>query len=127
MIDELIGTEFADYDTHLIYEVYNEVRLAKTDDEWNAQATNSKKAQKIMNEYAQAAVNAIRAVDKGYNESRFIFVPGYAASLAYDIDNGDIEGVLGTIAGDDTLLMILAEDANRQEIKHILEPIISSL
>lgn len=53
--------------------------------------------------------------------------PGYAASLAYDIDNGDIEGVLGTIAGDDTLLMILTEDANRQEIKHILEPIISSL
>lgn len=76
-----VATEFADYDTHLIYEVYNEVRLAKTDDEWNAQSANSKKAQKIMNEYAQAAVDAIRAVDKGYNESRFIFVPGYAASL----------------------------------------------
>lgn len=53
--------------------------------------------------------------------------PGYAASLAYDIDNGEIEGVLGTIAGDDTLLMILSEDADRQEIKHVLEPIISSL
>lgn len=53
--------------------------------------------------------------------------PGYAASLAYDIDNNDIPGVLGTIAGDDTLLMILGENANRQEVKHILEPIIISL
>ena len=53
--------------------------------------------------------------------------PGYAASLAYDIDNSDIPGVLGTIAGDDTLLMILSEDASRQEVKHILEPIIISL
>lgn len=53
--------------------------------------------------------------------------PGYAASLAYDIDNCDIPGVYGTIAGDDTLLMILAENANRQEIKHVLEPIIISL
>lgn len=53
--------------------------------------------------------------------------PGYAGSMAYDIDNSEIPGVLGTIAGDDTLLMILAEDADRQEIKHILEPIIISM
>lgn len=53
--------------------------------------------------------------------------PGYAGSLAYDIDNNDIPGVLGTIAGDDTLLMILAEGVKRQDIKHMLEPIIVSL
>ena len=53
--------------------------------------------------------------------------PGYASSLAYDIDNHNISGVLGTIAGDDTLLIVLAENANRIEIKHQLEPIIVSL
>lgn len=53
--------------------------------------------------------------------------PGYASSLAYDIDNNNLPYVLGTIAGDDTLLMILAEGANRVEIKHLLEPIIISL
>lgn len=53
--------------------------------------------------------------------------PGYASSLAYDIDGSDIPGVLGTIAGDDTLLMILSESADRQTIKHMLEPIIISL
>lgn len=53
--------------------------------------------------------------------------PGYAASLAYDIDNSDIPGVLGTIAGDDALLLVLAEDASRQDVKRSIEPIIVSL
>ena len=53
--------------------------------------------------------------------------PGYASSLAYDVDNHTLPGVLGTIAGDDTLLIVLAEVANRMEIKRLLEPIIISL
>lgn len=53
--------------------------------------------------------------------------PGYAASLAFDIDSNHIPNVLGTIAGDDTLLMILAEDASAQEIKRKLEPILTTL
>ena len=53
--------------------------------------------------------------------------PGYASSLAYDVDNHTLPGVLGTIAGDDTLLIVLAEGANRMEIKRLLEPIIISL
>ena len=53
--------------------------------------------------------------------------PGYAPSLAYDIDNSNIKGVLGTIAGDDTLLMILGENVARQDIKRQLEPIIVSM
>ncbi|MCQ2065262.1 MAG: arginine repressor [Bacteroidaceae bacterium] len=53
--------------------------------------------------------------------------PGYASSLAYDIDNHALPGVLGTIAGDDTLLVVLAEGANRMEIKRLLEPIIISM
>lgn len=53
--------------------------------------------------------------------------PGYASSLAYDIDNSSIPGLLGTIAGDDTLLIILTENADRQVVKHMLEPIIISL
>lgn len=76
-----LATEFAEYDLHVIFEIMNEVRLYGTADEWDANASNSKNAQKIMNEYAQAAVNAIRAIDKGYNASRFIAVPGYAASI----------------------------------------------
>lgn len=53
--------------------------------------------------------------------------PGYASSLAYDVDNHNFPNVLGTIAGDDTLLIVLAEGASRTEIKRLLEPIIVSL
>ena len=40
--------------------------------------------------------------------------PGHAAHVAYDIDNANISEVLGTVAGDDTILVVLAEDAERQ-------------
>jgi len=53
--------------------------------------------------------------------------PGWASSLAYDIDNSNVPGVLGTIAGDDTIMMVLAENANQAVIKHVLEPIIISM
>ncbi|MCQ2050993.1 MAG: arginine repressor [Bacteroidaceae bacterium] len=53
--------------------------------------------------------------------------PGYASGLAYDIDNLNVADILGTIAGDDTLLIILSEDADRTKIKRMLEPVIVSL
>ena len=31
--------------------------------------------------------------------------PGYASSMAYDIDNRECEAILGTIAGDDTIML----------------------
>lgn len=76
-----IATVFAEYDLHVIYEVMNEVRLVGTGDEWNPNSLNSQKAQGIVNEYAQEAVNSIRAVDRGYNRERFILCSGYAAAL----------------------------------------------
>jgi len=42
--------------------------------------------------------------------------PGYASSLAYDIDNADIPAILGTVAGDDTILIILKEGVPRAEV-----------
>lgn len=76
-----LADEFADYDHHLIFEIMNEPRLFGTADEWIANSPNSKKAQEYINEYNQAGVNAIRSINKGYNEERFIGCPGYAASI----------------------------------------------
>lgn len=42
--------------------------------------------------------------------------PGHAAHVAYDIDNADIPEILGTIAGDDTVLLVLTEDAERTTV-----------
>lgn len=76
-----VATEFAEYDHHLLYEVFNEVRLVGTDDEWTPDTPNAKAAQLIINEYAQAGVDAIRAVDTGYNASRYIMCTGYAGNM----------------------------------------------
>jgi transcriptional regulator of arginine metabolism len=42
--------------------------------------------------------------------------PGYASSLAYNIDNSDINEIIGTIAGDDTIIIVIKENASRQGI-----------
>lgn len=42
--------------------------------------------------------------------------PGYAAGLASDIDAHRLPGVVGTIAGDDTILLVMSEGTDRQEL-----------
>lgn len=53
--------------------------------------------------------------------------PGYASSIAYDIDNGNIRGILGTIAGDDTIFIAIKEGYENAEIVRELRKIIPSL
>ncbi len=42
--------------------------------------------------------------------------PGYASSIAYNIDNGNIEDILGTIAGDDTIFIVVKEGRDRDNV-----------
>lgn len=46
--------------------------------------------------------------------------PGYASAIAWDIDNKATEQVLGTIAGDDTILVIPREGITRDDILDML-------
>jgi transcriptional regulator of arginine metabolism len=41
---------------------------------------------------------------------------GYASAISVPIDNLDCPNILGTIAGDNTVLIILREDANRGQV-----------
>ena len=41
---------------------------------------------------------------------------GYASAISVPIDNLDSPDILGTIAGDNTVLLILREEANRDQI-----------
>lgn len=50
--------------------------------------------------------------------------PGYASSLASDIDNAEIETIIGTIAGDDTILAVLEEGCSKEAVKLALSPIV---
>lgn len=53
--------------------------------------------------------------------------PGYASSLAYDIDNQNFHDILGTIAGDDTILLVLREGVSRAAVKHSLSRVIPNI
>lgn len=53
--------------------------------------------------------------------------PGYASSIAYNIDNSNIPEILGTIAGDDTIFLVRKEGANEREILKALSMIIPDI
>lgn len=53
--------------------------------------------------------------------------PGYASLIAYNIDNTDMPDILGTVAGDDTILLIIKEGANKEDVVSRLESIIPTL
>lgn len=53
--------------------------------------------------------------------------PGYASAIAYNIDNSHITEILGTIAGDDTIITVLAEDASHTLLEKQLAEVIPNL
>lgn len=50
--------------------------------------------------------------------------PGYASSIAWHIDNSDIPEVLGTIAGDDTIFIVIKEGSSHEEVTQTIEKLI---
>ena len=53
--------------------------------------------------------------------------PGYASAIAWNIDHNDIPQILGTIAGDDTIIIVIREGISSQEVVHALEGVIPSV
>ena len=53
--------------------------------------------------------------------------PGYASSMAYDIDTHEFSDVIGTIAGDDTILLVLKENATPDKVKQLLTTVIPNI
>ena len=49
--------------------------------------------------------------------------PGYASSVAYDIDDANISEIIGTVAGDDTIIIALEEKCSREVVHMKLETI----
>ena len=53
--------------------------------------------------------------------------PGYASSIAWNIDNSDIPEILGTIAGDDTIFIVIKEGVRHQEIVEALSDVVPNM
>ena len=53
--------------------------------------------------------------------------PGYASGMAYEIDNKKPEGVLGTIAGDDTIMMVTSRRLTKDQVMEMLETVFPNI
>ena len=53
--------------------------------------------------------------------------PGYASSIAWNIDNSNIPYILGTIAGDDTIFIVIKEGISYQEVIDALSEVVPSM
>lgn len=53
--------------------------------------------------------------------------PGYASSIAYNIDNGHIDEILGTIAGDDTIFIVIKEGVSTDQVIKGLSTIVPGM
>lgn len=53
--------------------------------------------------------------------------PGYASSIAYNIDSSDIPQILGTIAGDDTIFMVKGVGVTNEEVIEGLRHVLPSI
>ncbi|MBR3115158.1 MAG: arginine repressor [Bacteroidaceae bacterium] len=49
---------------------------------------------------------------------------GYASSLSGELDNLNAREVIGTVAGDDTIIVVLREGTSRNVINHMLKAVI---
>ena len=53
--------------------------------------------------------------------------PGYASSLAYNIDSSDIPQILGSIAGYDTVFLVKSSGAANDEVRDALRRILPEI
>lgn len=69
------------------------------------------------NHMTVTAMNRLGALDVRFSGNMAVVktLPGHASHVAYDIDHAELEFVVGTIAGDDTVFIVMEEGSDRAE------------
>ena len=52
--------------------------------------------------------------------------PGYASAIAWNIDSSDIPQILGSIAGDDTIFIVIREGVSHEEVTNAIKQIVKN-
>lgn len=53
--------------------------------------------------------------------------PGYASAIAWNIDGSDIPQIIGTIAGDDTIFIVIKEGISHQDVINALREVVPNI
>ena len=79
---------------------------------------------------AQILTKRLQESVVGYSTASHILVlrtlPGYAPSIAYELDRSNWEEIVGTIAGDDTVFIALASQKDAKSLEKKLNEILSA-
>lgn len=89
--------------------------------------TMYKRVQKPMTAREMLLTSGFMSVQFSGNMCVIRTRPGYASSIAYNIDNARIDEVIGTIAGDDTIFCVKAEGVTNDEVIEALSYIIPDI
>ena len=71
--------------------------------------------------------NILRSVDFSGNIAVLHTRPGYASSLAYEVDENGKDVFIGTVAGDDAVIAVIRENVTREEVMKNLSAFIPGL
>ncbi len=83
---------------------------------------------RIHSQHATSAMlqmPGFRSLDFSGNIGVVHTAPGYAAAIASNIDAAGIPEILGTVAGDDTIIMVVKEGATADDVMKSLSAIMS--
>lgn len=53
--------------------------------------------------------------------------PGYASAIAWNIDRSNIPQILGTIAGDDNIFIVIKEGASKRDVIEALSEVVPNM
>ncbi len=82
---------------------------------------DSEKHKETRKSFIRDVVRGFISLDFSKNLGVLKTIPGHANSVAFALDNLEVKGILGTMAGDDTILIVLEEDHSREEVVRLLK------
>ncbi len=104
-----------------------------------AASMNGKYVYVLPNETMYKRISKPRSANEMLQTSGFVSInfsgnmgviktrPGYASSIAYNIDDSDIPEIIGTIAGDDTIFIVIKEGAAYEDVIDGLSMVIPNI
>ncbi|MBE6303862.1 MAG: arginine repressor [Bacteroidales bacterium] len=112
------------------------VKTVGTNGHYKYVLTRQQQQQQYKHEGAEGEMRSIKPLNEenGFLSIKFsgnIAVirtrPSYASTLAYHIDNCDFPEILGTLAGDDTVMLVMAENVSKSALIKVLRTIIPNI
>jgi transcriptional regulator of arginine metabolism len=64
-------------------------------------------------------IEGILSINFSQNIAVVHTLPGYATQICVNIDNAGIPEIIGTVAGDDTILVVIREDISQEQFKNV--------